>query len=403
MSEGVKNAFIQDRAEKASKKCGHDGCPQQAFKEGLCIDHFRNRAKAATPAKLVVPDRKVGEEVIDEKTRERFKEITRAVYQDQCIWYLNGFWPEGAADEAEEVWDTFHKFVEQDRRKKKGNELNEVEAHHFLQSTGRTMTALELRNELRRIDVDANGQMAILEYLLFRFQRSVLACINNPQGGGEEENAKLKEAQERVQQLNEALAQLQVQLAQEKQMEAKAKQAEADAKDAEASAKHAEAVLLAAEEEARKAADDLQAQQDAFTKQCEALEAKTKDESLGTVSRNKAVQELAQLKGTDPLPLRKAKITQDAAVRKVAAERKRAEAARAEAEKVAQFAVEERKKAEEQAKKTEEALADTEKKAKEASDLVEKLKQSGGVQHGAVWWLNREIAEARKYMPQRKQ
>ena len=34
-----------------------------------------------------------------------------------------------------------------------------MEAHHFLQSLGKTMTALQLRNELRRIDVDANGMM----------------------------------------------------------------------------------------------------------------------------------------------------------------------------------------------------------------------------------------------------
>jgi hypothetical protein len=40
------------------------------------------------------------------------------------------------------------------------------------------------------------------------------------------------------------------------------------------------------------------------------------------VQRNKAANELAQLKGEDPLPLRKAKITQEAALRKVEKERK---------------------------------------------------------------------------------
>jgi hypothetical protein len=46
---------------------------------------------------------------------------------------------------------------------------------------------VELRNELRKIDVDANGMMALLEYLLFAFKRPVGACINNAQGGGVEE------------------------------------------------------------------------------------------------------------------------------------------------------------------------------------------------------------------------
>ncbi len=57
--------------------------------------------------------------------------------------------------------------------------------------------------------------------------------------------------------------------------------------------------------------------EDDYKKKIADLDGKTKDMSLGAVARNKAVQELAQLKGQDPLPLRRAKITQEAAVRKV--------------------------------------------------------------------------------------
>ena len=39
--------------------------------------------------------------------------------------------------------------------------------------------------------------------------------------------------------------------------------------------------------------------------------------TLGTVRRGRSANELEQLKGEDPLPLRKAKITQEAALRKV--------------------------------------------------------------------------------------
>eukprot|EP00034_Subulatomonas_tetraspora_P000052 GABW01000070.1.p1 GENE.GABW01000070.1~~GABW01000070.1.p1 ORF type:complete len:55 (-),score=12.36 GABW01000070.1:83-247(-) len=39
--------------------------------------------------------------------------------------------------------------------------------------------------------------------------------------------------------------------------------------------------------------------------------------NLGVVKRNRAANELAQLKDEDPLPLRKAKITQGAALRRV--------------------------------------------------------------------------------------
>ena len=56
--------------------------------------------------------------------------------------------------------------------------------------------------------------------------------------------------------------------------------------------------------------------------------------------------QLAALKGADPLPLRKAKITQEAAVRKVEAERKVAEGERKKAQAVREVAEGKRKEAE---------------------------------------------------------
>ena len=52
------------------------------------------------------------------------------------------------------------------------------------------------------------------------------------------------------------------------------------------------------------------------------------------------------MKGADPLPLRKAKITQEAAVRKVEAERKVAEGERKKAQAVREVAEGKRKEAE---------------------------------------------------------
>ena len=34
---------------------------------------------------------------------------------------------------------------------------------------------------------------------------------------------------------------------------------------------------------------------------------------------------------------------------------------------------------------------------------IEELKQRAGVPHGAVWWMQREVTEARRYMPRSKQ
>jgi len=321
------------------------------------------------------------------------------------------------------------------------------------------MTALELKEQLRRIDVDANGLMALLEYLLFKYNRSVALCINNPQGGTEEDKRKLQEATDKCEALQKALDDLQIQLARQREdekkalaaeraakfaeeaaraAEASARSAERIAKDAETAAKfqedilkRAEDVVRAAENEARAADADLKRQQDEFKNSCAALEAKINNPATGQVAKGTAVQQLAALKGADPLPLRKAKITQEAAVRKVEAERKIAEGERKKAQAVREKAEEDRvhaeaerakavsereraegeremavaarKLAEEQTKRVEEAVADTEQKAKEANDYLEELKKRPTVAHGSIWWMQRQVTEARKYMPRSKQ
>jgi len=125
------------------------------------------------------------------------------------------------------------------------------------------------------------------------------------------------------------------------------------------------------------------------------LESKINDPNASTVAKSKAKNELAQVKNEDPLPLRKAKITQEAALRKVEKERKSAEKASANA---AAKTVE----LEQQKLKVEAAVRETEEKYKEAQDYLEEVKRKGGVAHGAIWWMERELKEAQKYLPKKK-
>ena len=111
------------------------------------------------------------------------------------------------------------------------------------------------------------------------------------------------------------------------------------------------------------AVDELKSQEDAFTAQLQVLEGKATDESASTVSKNKAAAELAQLKQENPMPLRKAKITQEAALRKVEKERKAVEAAIAALE--------------EQKLKVEQAEKDIQDKVKEAEEFLEQVKKKG--------------------------
>ena len=78
---------------------------------------------------------------------------------------------------------------------------------------------------------------------------------------------------------------------------------------AEESAKAADE-LAKAEKAAEEVLAVLEAEQKAFDDKCAELEALGNDESKGVVKRNKAKNELAQMKSTDPLPLNRAKINQ---------------------------------------------------------------------------------------------
>ena len=54
----------------------------------------------------------------------------------------------------------------------------------------------------------------------------------------------------------------------------------------------------------------LEAEEAAYKKKCDDLQAKIDDDATSGMQKAKAKNELAQLKGEDPLPLRRAKITQ---------------------------------------------------------------------------------------------
>merc|ERR1711862_700609 len=96
--------------------------------------------------------------------------------------------------------------------------------------------------------------------------------------------------------------------------ESEAKAAAAEAKKTEEQANIDAAAAEAAQQELEAAIQELHAQEKAYNDK--KAELQKKSEEGGVVSRNKAANELAQLLAEDPLPLRRAKITQEAAVKK---------------------------------------------------------------------------------------
>jgi len=321
--------------------------------------------------------------------------------------------------------------------------LDEFNAHRFLERLGETKTVKEMRDELREIDMDFNKRMALIEYLLWRYHKTVSDFVSKPQGGIDPEE--LAEAQRLVEEVNIALrisqaaaeearraeeeARRDEEEAKEAAEQARQRAAEAqaaadDARDKEADAVEKEKPFKIAQEELNIALDELHRQEEEYSRRCNELLARSEDPNLGTVQKNKAVNELAQLKSQDPLPLRQAKLTTEAAERKAdkarapfKVARELAEDARAEAERTERAAHAAREEAERTAKKAEKARLQAEAARRESDEKVEecyvKLQEAEAKLHevmsqpsvpqGQIWWLEHELDEAKKYLPKRKQ
>jgi len=297
-----------------------------------------------------------------------WSEIVTKKYADQAIWFLNGFWPE-VQSHAEEVWKWVELFGQLDQDKKAdGCELDEFWSHKFLESLGQTMTVIEMREKFRTIDVDFNKRMSLTEYLAYHFKKSIQEVIDAPQGDNQEE---IEAAQAAVEAAQKAVD----------EMVARLDEAKAASDAAEAAA----APYRAAVAENEKALEELHAQEKAYQDKKESLEKTKNDMSIGVVKRNKAANELDQLLSEDPLPLRKAKINQEATLRKMEKAAKPFNEASAKATAAKEVA--------------EAAVAEAEKMLQAAVDSLNEAKKKGGVAHGAIWWMERALEEKRKYMP----
>jgi len=217
--------------------------------------------------------------VAESKDMERFNELSLQKYSDQAVFFLNAFWNE-CGDQAEQIYGYYQGFLQLDTKKEDGCDLDEFYSHKFLETYGETLTALELRNAMRKIDINHDNRMSFLEYLLFRYTQSVEELLIRPQG--------VTCSQELVDALK-ALAQ--------------------------------------AREDIRRARDEdikLQAIKAEIASKKSHLE---KQSQAGGVKGNKAKQELFALNNEDSTELNAAKLRAEAAVRKADAAVKKAEEA----------------------------------------------------------------------------
>jgi hypothetical protein len=259
---------------------------------------------------------------------DKLHELCNKTYKDQAVWFLNAFWHDFAQKEAENVWKWVELCVDLDDQKKAGTALDELKAHRFLEKIGDTHTVLQLRSQLRKASAIGESErpktVPISHYFLFRFECDWHRLVNASQGDNAES---LAEAQKAV---DEAVR------------TAKACQE--------------------AERELQAALADVKKQEEERDQKTKELTAQS--ESGGVVARNKAKALLSQHLAEDPLPLRKAKITLEAAVKK--AEKATAAAVKAQAD---------------------------------AEERLRILSATAGSAQGAIWWMERELTEAKRFMP----
>ena len=338
----------------------------------------------------------------------------------KAIWFLNAFWTEGPKfgsnqQLAEDVW-RFHKTcVELDKeRKEDGNELDEFGAHRLIEKCDSALTVTKMREVLKEIDVDFSKMVSLTEFMIYKFNVDWHILVNAPQGCDmtaiNEAQAGLDKAKEMLQIAISASEKAKKDHAAAVAAEKKSKDEELNSKKCAEDSEKAEVALARAKEEAAASLAKLNEHEEAFMKRCSDLEAAGSDESLGVVKRNRAKAELAVAKAEDPMPLREAKIHQEAAVRRVTRATGKASAATAAANAASELATEVRREAENAAveasaaaKVAEDAIPPAEKAFKEAEEVLDEVKSENvGTGEGNIWYIDRELEEAKRFLPKSK-
>merc|ERR1712063_75550 len=362
---------------------------------------------------------------------DKLHELCEKTYKEQAVWFLNAFW-DTKESEAERLWDYVQKLNELDlEHHEEGSALDEMKAHVFLEKFDETLTVREMRAKLRSTgaigETERPKAVPLTHYLLYKYDVEWHKLVDETRQGSNKEE--MEKAEKMLAEVQAAFRESEAKASVARQKLLEAQSAENAAKDREAAAK---ASAKAAQQELEAALQELHAQEKAYNDK--KAELQKKSEEGGVVSRNKAANELAQLLAEDPLPLRRAKITQEAAVKKAERATAAAAAAREAAEKSAAAASKARQESEAAANNATAAREQAEKDAAAASRareaataaaeasaaakaeadaaveaarqqleaaeaFLEEVRSRPGQAFGALFWLDRELYEQRKYLP----
>jgi len=139
---------------------------------------------------------------ITEQEKQYFDEVTLRSFKDQAVFFLNAYWPEHG-DDAEQIWLFVQKFRDLDKdyyqalpegKKvaergegfKEGKNLDEFWSHKLLESFGKPMSVVAFREEFKKIDVNFDKRMSVVELGLYWHNKRAKELLARPQGTNEE-------------------------------------------------------------------------------------------------------------------------------------------------------------------------------------------------------------------------
>eukprot|EP00457_Paulinella_chromatophora_P010034 gb/GEZN01010120.1/.p1 GENE.gb/GEZN01010120.1/~~gb/GEZN01010120.1/.p1 ORF type:complete len:237 (+),score=76.77 gb/GEZN01010120.1/:158-868(+) len=127
---------------------------------------------------------------------ELFKEFTNGIgkkgLEEQAQFFLNAFWEEWGEENKETVWRWCAEMMEidleawQGEGKKKEDykardSLSLQWAMKMLEKQGKALSPIQYKKEFKKIDVNFDGNMSLLEYALYESKRTLKQLMEAPQ------------------------------------------------------------------------------------------------------------------------------------------------------------------------------------------------------------------------------
>jgi len=120
-------------------------------------------------------------ELTPQQLQKKFKEVASLPTDEQTKFFLKAFAADfiGSFQSVLDLAGEFLRFAPSSD----ASDLDEFQAHRFLEKKNETLTVVELRSFLNELDIDKNKRLAFIEYLLYKHKKTLVQLFTPPPGG----------------------------------------------------------------------------------------------------------------------------------------------------------------------------------------------------------------------------